>query len=457
MSRPSERKPAKLVETSGVRVPRYFPGKAPEVDVDLSASEDEGEVGKQNKPEATASQPVPQRIAVGKPRMEQDAGEDEMSSGSEGESDAETRRLLQARLRARQRANDEESDSGDSSSDSDLTEAMRRAAMHRRLRTENEYTQVGSERTAAHSERSGSGSSGSGAESDSSESGSESESDSDEDDGYAPRPLLKPVFVPKSQRQAKPEIVGAAVGVEGRKDRGEDRGGGEGLEAEAEAEAQERKKEERRIESVRLAAEEAKRAMEEPEIDNKESMGVDDTDDVDPKAEFEAWKLRELLRIKRDKEERENADLEEEERERRRNMTEEEKYKQDMEKVRKQKEDRRQREHRSVPGQKFFHKGAFFQDSGEEIYQRNFTDPRPDESVQAVQELPEYLRLKALDRNAKSKWGGYKKEDTSSTSSLWSENRRMARRMAERSRGLHDDRHGSGSSRHDDKHRDQED
>lgn len=31
---------------------------------------------------------------------------------------------------------------------------------------------------------------------------------------------------------------------------------------------------------------------------------VDDTDGIDEEAEFEAWKIRELLRIKRDKEER---------------------------------------------------------------------------------------------------------------------------------------------------------
>lgn len=29
---------------------------------------------------------------------------------------------------------------------------------------------------------------------------------------------------------------------------------------------------------------------------------VDDTDELDPTGEFEAWKLRELMRIKRDKE-----------------------------------------------------------------------------------------------------------------------------------------------------------
>ena len=32
---------------------------------------------------------------------------------------------------------------------------------------------------------------------------------------------------------------------------------------------------------------------------------VDDTDGLDEQAEYEAWKLRELMRIKRDKEERE--------------------------------------------------------------------------------------------------------------------------------------------------------
>jgi microfibrillar-associated protein 1 len=43
------------------------------------------------------------------------------------------------------------------------------------------------------------------------------------------------------------------------------------------------------------------------EIDEEATTGppdVDDTDGLDEEAEFEAWKIRELLRIKRDKEER---------------------------------------------------------------------------------------------------------------------------------------------------------
>ncbi|KAJ1960498.1 hypothetical protein GGI12_003764 [Dipsacomyces acuminosporus] len=427
MSRAPERKPARLVETSGVRVQRYFPGKAPAADIDLSSSEDESEQ-EAEKPKlsgAAVRQPISQTISIGTPRVEQHAGsgqcsELESESGSE-ESDAEAKRLMQARLRARQRASEEGSDlesSASGGSDNELQEARRRAAMRRQILKESANIQPARSDSSESNESEGS-------ESSEAESSSENE-DSDE---YTAVKLLKPVFIPKSQRQAKHQPTDTTSNV-----------ADEEIDRSKDAETRGQSKEERRAVSVRLAAEEARRAMEAPEVDSKENADVDDADDIDPKAEYQSWKLRELLRIKRGKEEREAADLEEEERARRRNMTEEEKYKEDMERVRRQNEERRHRGLQGVAGQKHFHKGAFFQDSGEEIYQRDFSDPRPDESATAIQELPEYMGLKALNRRAKSKWAGYKKEDTSDTGSLWTENRRMARRMAERSGGLHDGR-----------------
>ena len=50
-------------------------------------------------------------------------------------------------------------------------------------------------------------------------------------------------------------------------------------------------------------------------IEEKEAEvpDVDDTDGIDPEGEFEAWRLRELARIKRDKEEAMKRELEREE------------------------------------------------------------------------------------------------------------------------------------------------
>ena len=60
---------------------------------------------------------------------------------------------------------------------------------------------------------------------------------------------------------------------------------------------------------------------------------VDDTDGIDPEGEFEAWRLRELARIKRDKEEAMKRELEREEVERRRAMPEEQRLKEDWERA----------------------------------------------------------------------------------------------------------------------------
>jgi len=54
---------------------------------------------------------------------------------------------------------------------------------------------------------------------------------------------------------------------------------------------------------------------------------VDDTDGLDQEREYQEWELRELLRLKREKEIREKWELEKIEMERIRNMTEEEKQK----------------------------------------------------------------------------------------------------------------------------------
>ncbi|KAJ1896608.1 hypothetical protein LPJ66_003890 [Kickxella alabastrina] len=431
MSRAPEKKVSKPVATSGVKVHRYFPGKAPEGHMDeFSESESEAETeaktertvqlaagtsfGASTKLTAAAEVlSAPTRIGAGIGNTQQG---NEGFSDSDAESDGETRRLMQARLLARQRANEEaSSDSGsDSDSDSDTARARLRASMQIR-KPEGISARAGA--TASSGSGSGSGSS--------EESGSSSE-----DDGYAVRPMLKPMFVPKSQRQTQqnPQSPQQAQQPSRAAAMLEDENG-EARDLGAEALAQ--MKEARREESVRMAAEEARRAREQPEIDNDEHANlVDDTDDVDPEAEFEAWKLRELLRIKRDKEEGEVVDLEEQERERRRNMSEAEKYAEDIEIVRRQREEKIERA-RELRMEYLEEQDAMRLDVAQD-----------NTEVNAImsQQMFEYAMINAEGCRSHTKWKGHSKEDTSRAGpSLWEESRRAAQRS--------DARPGTGSAR----------
>lgn len=90
-----------------------------------------------------------------------------------------------------------------------------------------------------------------------------------------------------------------------------------------------------------------------------EAPDVDDTDGLDPAAEFEAWRLRELSRIKRDKEAEVQREQEREEIERRRALPEEQRLKEDLEHAQKLREEKPKGQ--QVFLQKYWHKGAFHQ------------------------------------------------------------------------------------------------
>ena len=78
--------------------------------------------------------------------------------------------------------------------------------------------------------------------------------------------------------------------------------GGNGAETAEEAELrQQAQLEERRRQSSALVGESIKRELASKEAGEK-FPEVDDTDGQDPEAEFEAWKLRELMRLKRERE-----------------------------------------------------------------------------------------------------------------------------------------------------------
>ncbi|KAJ2823119.1 hypothetical protein IWW50_003919, partial [Coemansia erecta] len=361
-----EQQQAELLAKQLPRAPRhqpqrYFPGKAPQEGEiqDLSASESESEN------EAAALAAGTQNIAIAR-LAETRTVED----GSESESDSNSR-LLQSRLRARQQA------AAESSSDSDSDSSDRREQINRRelalLRQQQKKNATDEDHTAESSEPS---------------SASESDSETDEsDNGYAPPVMLKPMFVPKSQRLLQGDQAA--------------------LRASEHTDASTAdQKHERREESVRMAASEARRAREETEVpDQRSESMVDDSDDIDVKAEFEAWKLRELLRIKRDKEEQEEMDRIEAERERVRGMTEEERHEIGLERARKQREEKAQLRAQMAE-------------------EERVDKVSGDADDQLTRDMLEYAKKKEMPRASNSKWRGYRNEDTTEMRSLWAEGRR---------------------------------
>ncbi|KAJ7630428.1 splicing factor, Prp19-binding domain-containing protein [Roridomyces roridus] len=145
------------------------------------------------------------------------------------------------------------------------------------------------------------------------ESSSEEESDSEEEE--KPKLQFRPVFVPKRGRVTIAERDAMDDSEEATQKR--------------EAEAEERRKQ-----SHDLVAESIRRELAEKE---KEDIipDVDDTDGLEPEAEFEAWRLRELGRIKKEKEDEMRREEEREEVERRRALPEEQRMKEDLERAQK--------------------------------------------------------------------------------------------------------------------------
>jgi microfibrillar-associated protein 1 len=143
---------------------------------------------------------------------------------------------------------------------------------------------------------------------------------------------------------------------------------------------------------------------------------VDTDDEINEAEEYEAWKVREIARIKRDREAREAMLKEREEIERVRNMTEEER-----------REWERKNPKPAPPSkqkwrfmQKYYHKGAFFQDQPDDraatagtddIFRRDFSSPtgedRMDKSI-----LPKVMQVKHFGRSGRTKWTHLVNEDT---------------------------------------------
>lgn len=231
-----------------------------------------------------------------------------------------------------------------------------------------------------------------------SEEDSEYETDSeDEPTGIA---MVKPVFVPKSERDTIAER--------------------ERLEAEERAleEAVKRRMEERKKETKDIVVE---KIREDQEIQRNVELAadiadVDTDDDINEAEEYEAWKAREIARIKRDREDREAMLKEKEEIEKVRNMTEEERR--EWERKNPRPSGGSKQKWRFM--QKYYHKGAFFQSDPDDytgtagaanIYTRDFSAPTGEDKMDKTI-LPKVMQVKHFGRSGRTKWTHLVNEDT---------------------------------------------
>jgi microfibrillar-associated protein 1 len=337
-----------------------------------------------SKPRKLTAQPVRTRQFAGKPV----AIEVEERSSSESESEEEQPKpkpfakpkpapvtssfpkgTLKSKLAARQRAEAE------------------RKALEDEFETESEE-EVGS--------GSGSGSSsGSGSGSDEDE--SEDESSSEEE---APRKLLRPVFLKKNERNKAAAPVKTADEV--------------AAENEARRQEQSRALVQEQVEQ-RIAEKAAGKRDWDDDVEDADINAIDDTDGLDPDAEYAAWKLRELKRIKRERLAIEEAEAERAEIERRRNLSAAEREAEDRAFIEQQKEDRADRGEMQYM-QKYFHKGAFFTDELKDlgVDRRNLMGARfEDQTNREV--LPEFMQIRdmtKLGKKGRTRYKDMKSEDT---------------------------------------------
>ena len=273
------------------------------------------------------------------------------------------------------------------------------------------------------------------------ETDSEYDTDSDESSGgTGPRKLFKPVFVRKSERDT----------IEER----------EKMQAEIDAEAAmtevakaAKREESKKLVELEVRREEALAAA----LDEMEPSDVDTDDELDDALEFEAWKGRELDRLKTDRIQREQMFREREEQERIRNMTEDERNLYHAKRLA-EKEHADKDKPKMAFMQKYYHKGAFFQEAADdafgtagpdEIYKRDFNAPTAEEKYDKSL-LPSAMQVRkgTFGRAGQSKWTHLANEDTSvrkdETDDLWSGKNRDVRaikdKMTAKQGGLKDSR-----------------
>lgn len=257
-----------------------------------------------------------------------------------------------------------------------------------------------------------------------SESSWEYESESEDD---AQHRLVKPVFVSKSGR--------ATIAERDKID----------AEARAEEEARLKREEERKAETRKLVAAELHKEHQAQAEREKRQVREDTESDGNEEEEFDKWRIRELKRIKRDREERDRWNKEKADVERRRTMTDDQVMAEDRA-LGKGKKERGQ----MVFMQKYHHKGAFFMDNDESnafkesIYNRTTNEATdadkataklatdgPHEGSRVLQ-----VRRGEFGKMGQTKWTHLTAEDTTSFDSPWTQDDSIRRKFLQKGGGM---------------------
>ncbi|OAL49022.1 hypothetical protein IQ07DRAFT_569249 [Pyrenochaeta sp. DS3sAY3a] len=345
------------------------------------------------RPKKLTAQPVRTRNFAGKPAAPEVEAPPSSSEESE-EEEEEPKKTPFARPKPAPLASSFPKSALKSSLASRQKSEAERKALEDEFETDSEGEDEDEEGEDGSGGESGSGS-GSGSEEESSE---EEEESSSEDE--APKKLLRPVFVKKKDRNQNAAPVKSA----------------DELAAEEEARRQERNKAmiQEQIEQ-RIAEREAGKKDWDEEAEEANLDAIDDTDGVDPEAEYAAWRLREFKRIKRERVAIEEAEAERAEVERRRNLSAADREAEDRAYIEKQKEDRGDRGGMQFM-QKYFHKGAFFNDELKElgIDKRNLMNARFEGEIDR-KVLPEFMQIRDMTKLGKkggTRYRDMRSEDT---------------------------------------------
>ena len=263
----------------------------------------------------------------------------------------------------------------------------------------------------------------------------EDESDDDDDDasttsstsfstsstsggGGPPKKMFKPVFVSKAKRDANAKAEAAA------RDMMMDGGDFDDQKNEEEEKMMIKKQNAREAVQREITLEYQREVAEKDYAGEEVNTDSDDDDEEEARKNYEQWKMREFKRVVRDRCKQRLEMEEEEERERLRNMTEEERelYATKLKALKDAKEHGKEKSKMRFM-QKYYHKGAFFQDAGDdefattekaEIFNRDFNEATNAEKGVDRTTVPEAMRLRQgqFGKAGRSKWTHLSNEDT---------------------------------------------